>query len=403
MGSESDWHRGWLIIIGLIVSLATVALLGDAFLQWQHSSPAAWLTTSKPSEVFNYHVKETVLDGERVHEIEFSGFTGKQIVVEHPAIEKVGEGRFIFKDRSFLQTVKSDRPYVSATVPYKVLSGTETVRADSLDFYVDRKCQLTLESSNVSTWAKTFTVRGSAAPGAKVTVNGKPLKTTGSSFEYPVNLTKPGKYQYEFVASRAAEEPNKQVVMITRPPDYSVDEPPKYADTNLITFSGTVNPAFKVKINNLNILVRENGSFDHDLSLEEGKNKVLVQIANAQAQQVYSKTFYVMWEGVEKTYKRQAQTISYQQLKKDVKQYEGRAVKFYGSVLQMVSSGRSEVFRLGVGGSVTNVVMCMYLGSTDIVEGNFVTVYGPITGEYTYVSQAGWVITIPSMMVLCFD
>lgn len=44
-----------------------------------------------------------------------------------------------------------------------------------------------------------------------------------------------------------------------------------------------------------------------------------------------------------------------------------------------------------------DVVYVTYEGTCDYVEEDVITVYGILTGEYSYTFQAGWDITIPSM------
>ena len=50
-----------------------------------------------------------------------------------------------------------------------------------------------------------------------------------------------------------------------------------------------------------------------------------------------------------------------------------------------------------------DVISVEYIGLTDFVEGGVVTVYGTISGDYSYESMAGWTITIPAMTADTFE
>ncbi len=77
-------------------------------------------------------------------------------------------------------------------------------------------------------------------------------------------------------------------------------------------------------------------------------------------------------------------------------------MKYTGKVLQINEGFITTDIRLAVtktsyGYSVNDVIWVEYIGTTDFVEDDIVTVYGEITGSYSYTSIAGWKITLPSM------
>ncbi|OCA90190.1 hypothetical protein [Bacillus sp. FJAT-27986] len=47
------------------------------------------------------------------------------------------------------------------------------------------------------------------------------------------------------------------------------------------------------------------------------------------------------------------------------------------------------------GWSVSDIIYVAYLGYTDFVDEDVVTIYGEVNGSFTYTSQAGWDITLP--------
>lgn len=93
---------------------------------------------------------------------------------------------------------------------------------------------------------------------------------------------------------------------------------------------------------------------------------------------------------------------SYESLARNPNTYKGQKGKFSGKVLQVMEGGTGyySVMRLGIGGSYDNVMYIRYDGdllSSRILEDDWVTVYGELTGVYTYESVWGNSITIPSM------
>lgn len=98
-----------------------------------------------------------------------------------------------------------------------------------------------------------------------------------------------------------------------------------------------------------------------------------------------------------------AQPIEYAKLKKNADRYAGEYVKYTGEILEITESDNITMMRLAVtkksyGYDFNDAILISYPGLTDFVEDDIVTVYGVITGNYSYTSQAGWEITIPSMI-----
>lgn len=103
-----------------------------------------------------------------------------------------------------------------------------------------------------------------------------------------------------------------------------------------------------------------------------------------------------------------AKSIEYAQLKKDPNKYSGQYAKYTGEIVQILEDGNNTVIRLAVtkddfGYNFGDIVFVKYQGTTDYVEKDIVTVYGTLDGSYTYKSQAGWDISVPSMSADFFD
>lgn len=101
-------------------------------------------------------------------------------------------------------------------------------------------------------------------------------------------------------------------------------------------------------------------------------------------------------------YKKSCKTIPYKHLKKNLDKYAGRRYKARGQILQIMEDFNRTEMRIAVtrdswGWNIDDVIYVTYDGTTDFVEEDVVTVYGEITGSYSYTSVAGWQITVPGV------
>jgi len=99
-------------------------------------------------------------------------------------------------------------------------------------------------------------------------------------------------------------------------------------------------------------------------------------------------------------YKASCKTYEFRVLKKDADSLKGERIKLKGEVLQILEQSGSADIRLAVtrtsyGWSYNDVVYVVYLGTTDIYEEDVITVWGEVSGSYTYESIAGYNITLP--------
>jgi hypothetical protein len=101
--------------------------------------------------------------------------------------------------------------------------------------------------------------------------------------------------------------------------------------------------------------------------------------------------------------KANAQPIDYKQLEKNPDRYAGEYVKYTGEIIQIMEGDDVTNIRLAVtkdsyGYDYNDVIYIEYPGLTEFVEEDVVTVYGEVYGSYSYESQAGYNITIPSVI-----
>lgn len=98
--------------------------------------------------------------------------------------------------------------------------------------------------------------------------------------------------------------------------------------------------------------------------------------------------------------------ITYEQLARTPDPYEGKKIKFYGEVLQVMEDSGQVQVRLAVNGDYNNVILCEWYSSSvssRVLEDDFITVSGTSAGLLTYESTMGGDITIPSMAVAKVD
>lgn len=100
--------------------------------------------------------------------------------------------------------------------------------------------------------------------------------------------------------------------------------------------------------------------------------------------------------------KADAQTIDYLHLKKNPDKYKNEYVKYSGEIVQIMESGNRTDIRLAVtetdyGYDYNDIIFVRYVGTTDFVENDVITVYGTITGTHRYKSQANFNIELPGL------
>lgn len=101
--------------------------------------------------------------------------------------------------------------------------------------------------------------------------------------------------------------------------------------------------------------------------------------------------------------KQEAVALDFKQLNKNPDRHAGEYVKYTGEILQIQEGSGVTVIRLGVtktsyGYSASDVIWVEYVGYTDFVDDDVVTVYGTVIGSHSYTSTIGATITLPAIM-----
>ncbi len=162
--------------------------------------------------------------------------------------------------------------------------GTLQTASQSIVFQVDTQAP-SLRLANLPDATRLrepdLTVQGLTEPGAAVWVTGnpQPIAVDGQGrFTFQRKLTE-GDNQFEVRAVDQAGNSTRvtrQLTLVTQPPTVAITVPPEDTWTNqaLTNISGKAPPGTTLKINDQPVAVAADGSFQHELLLEEGDNTI---------------------------------------------------------------------------------------------------------------------------------
>lgn len=262
-----------------------------------------------------------------------------------------------------------------------------------------------------------YSLKGTVQPGATVILNkdGSKVEEVTSddngAFSFNLDTKAEGTYNYVVNASKEGFTDEQMDVSITRtipdiPLTVSYDseiQVPSY------TIKGTTEPGATVtitksekKLNQATAGKDGNFSFKVDTK-EKGDYKYTIKATKEnfkeQSKEVaFTRTLSAKEEAQAK--RANAKTISFDKLNKNPDRYKGEYVKYRGEIVQIMEGSGMTQIRLSVtptsyGWSASDIIYVTYIGYTDFVDEDVVTIYGEVSGSYTYTSQAGWDITLP--------
>lgn len=88
--------------------------------------------------------------------------------------------------------------------------------------------------------------------------------------------------------------------------------------------------------------------------------------------------------------------IAYAKLSKNPEKYKGERIRFKWEIFGADEEGTNGIFQINTDGyGYDDQIMTFVDWSNDYVKWDWVTVYGVISGEHCYTSQAGWNICVP--------
>lgn len=97
-------------------------------------------------------------------------------------------------------------------------------------------------------------------------------------------------------------------------------------------------------------------------------------------------------------FKDDCKPLDYKQMEKNSAKFIGDPVYVSGSVFQIMEDGEYGLMLIHVDDDYGQILAVMYEGTNDIVEDDYVTVYGNATINYDYESQAGYQLSVPCVL-----
>ncbi len=98
----------------------------------------------------------------------------------------------------------------------------------------------------------------------------------------------------------------------------------------------------------------------------------------------------------------ESKKITYAHLKKNALKYTGMPYKLTGHILEIEEKNGIDYARIAINWYGDAAIFVKTTGTSDFVLGDWVDVVGFLAGNYSYTSQAGWEISIPSMIAVPF-
>ena len=152
--------------------------------------------------------------------------------------------------------------------------------------------------------------------------------------------------------------------------------------------------------NNYNTLNTEKNTLQTDYDTLEGKYNTLQSDYN-ELKALYDAETAVTYE-TPTDLSEYATDITYDNLARTPDDYEGKAVKLYGKVIQLIEGGEETQIRLAVDGDYDKIILIGYdpaIVSERVLEDDYITIYGISMGIYTYESTIGGMISVPAVYV----
>lgn len=97
-------------------------------------------------------------------------------------------------------------------------------------------------------------------------------------------------------------------------------------------------------------------------------------------------------------FKSECQPLDYKQIEKNSAKFMGDNVYVSGSVFQIMEDGDYGLILMHVDDDYGQILAVLYEGSNDILEDDYITVYGNATIDYSYESQAGYQLSVPCVL-----
>ena len=262
-----------------------------------------------------------------------------------------------------------------------------------------------------------YELKGTVQPGSTVILNkddtkiGEITSDENGAFSFKLDTKAEGTYNYTVSASKEKFTDEQMEISITR----TIPNIPLTVTSESVvqaasyTIKGKTEPGATVIITKGEtkldqVTAGKDGSFSIKVNTKEtGEYKYTIKATKEnfkeQSKEVaFTRKLSAKEEAAAK--RANAKTISFDKLNKNPDRYKGEYVKYRGEIVQIMESDGMTAIRLSItkasyGWSVSDIIYVAYVGYTDFVDEDVVTIYGEVSGSYTYTSTAGWNITLP--------
>lgn len=321
-------------------------------------------------------------------------------------VKKNGKGK-----RNGWITLASFVIFIAAAVSMPI---EEEVSTEPVKEKEEKKVELLVEEKlTISTLDKEIEIRGKVENADEVKIDNESVTVTDGAFSKVIPVSK-DKNSVEVTATGKSDEKKTVVSLVKKAPEAKLKITSKdTVKAKQYDLTGETEKSAKVQ------LFKDGKEVASTTSGEDGKfafNKLGTEKSGK-----YEYEVKVSKEGYESTdqkhsvlrtmskeeemqdLKDSAITIDYKQLEKNKNRDVGKVAKFKGQIVQILEDGDYTVIRLSVAqaswGWDSNAILWVeYAGTTEFVEDDIITVYGRMMGEHSYQSQAGWDISVPSML-----
>ena len=335
-------------------------------------------------------------------------------IVEHADQLKVNNKTVSFEDDTFSTDVKLEEGENSIIIYASNEEYNKEIKYEVMRAYPPVDLNITYEN-NIE--VPSYELKGTVQPGATVTLNkdgskiGEINSDENGAFSFKLDTKAEGTYNYILSASKEKFTDEQMEISITRtipniPLSVTSESEIQVAS---YTIKGQTEPGATVTITKgetkLNqVTAGKDGSFSFKVNTKEtGDYKYTIKATKEnfkdQSKEVaFTRKLSAKEEAEAK--RANAKTISFDKLNKNPDRYKGEYVKYKGEIVQIMEGDGITAIRLSItqtsyGWSVSDIIYVAYVGYTDFVDEDVVTIYGEVGGSYTYTSQAGWDITLP--------
>ncbi|HEC91564.1 MAG TPA: DUF4352 domain-containing protein, partial [Candidatus Atribacteria bacterium] len=126
----------------------------------------------------------------------------------------------------------------------------------------------------------------------------------------------------------------------------------------------------------------------------EGTYEVKLIVTDNDGKDNFTTVTIVVLPESKESYKASCRTdISFEELNTDPYSYKKERITYKGQVVQVIKEYGKTDYRVDVGDS--DIIYVTISGYPDIIEDDYVQIWGEVEGTYTYESIAGWKITLP--------